>query len=353
MYHFFKYCTIFAFCIGIFACKKDITAKIESLNKPGEQFYFGEWVPVWVEATGMGESPYYDWTATGGMFENERTQHLRENLWIAPSEKGTFTVTASSNGASKSATMEVVRYFFDEFQSAYTINGNGWGASNSTTTLMDSTDAAVSRLQVASSSSSNGSVQRTFTTVPLGFPMCVRTRLSWTKHFKPGGEFYISLYFVQPLDNPTFPYIREIRLEVYPTVDPATTNNYQIRYETYTPSTNISNFSTSTSTLPGALPLKNPTTGMDPLFQMGDGQQKNFTISIDASNALSIYIDGNLWLQSNGIKDWLAYAKAHYPGFKDPVFKQYKMTFPGKDGSNATTMQMKSVYISNDGELLK
>lgn len=330
-----------------------MSAKIESLNKPGEEFYFGEWVPVWVEATGMGETPYYNWTATGGVFENDRTQHLRENLWIAPNKKGNYTVTASSNGASKSATMNVVRYFFDEFQSIYTTNGNGWGTSNAKGTLQNNTDTAASYYQLVSSSSSSGSMQRTFTTVPLSFPMCVRTRLSWTSHFKPNGEFYISLYFVQPLNNPTYPYIREIRLEVYPTVNPVTTNNYQIRYETYTPSTNVSMFSTSTSTLPNALPLKNPTNGKDPIFAMADGQQKSFTIAIDANNVLSVYVDGTLWIQSNGIKDWLTYAKATYTGFQDPVFKQYKMTFPGKDGSKVTTMLMKSVYISNDDEILK
>lgn len=349
----FKYCSIFALCVSVFSCKKDVTAKIESLDKPGEEFYFGEWVPVWVEATGMGETPYYNWTATGGVFENARTQHLRENLWIAPNQKGTYTVTASSNGASKSASMTVTRYFFDEFQSIYTLNGNGWSTSNSTNTLMDSTDADVSCLQVVSSSSSNGSVQRTFTTVPLGFPMCVRTRLDWEKYFKANGEFYISLYFVQPLNDPSYPYIREIRLEVYPTVNPATTNNYQVRYETYTPSTNVSKFSTDSSTLPDALPLISPVSGKNPMFKMAAGQYKNFTIAIDKDGVMTTYIDGNTWFQSNGIKDWLTYARAKYSGFQDPVFKQYKMTFPGKDGSKVTTMKMKSVYISNDDEILK
>ena len=77
-------------------------------------------------------------------------------------------------------------------------------------------------------------------------------------------------------------------------------------------------------------------------------------MSIDANNIFHAYVDGVLWFTSTGIKDWLTYAKATYPGFEDPVVKQYQVDFPAKESTNVgTTLVMKSLYINNNGEILK
>ena len=87
---------------------------------------------------------------------------------------------------------------------------------------------------------------------------------------------------------------------------------------------------------------------------MAEGELKNLSMSVDANYVFHAYVDGVLWFTSNGIKDWLEYAKATYPGFEDPVARQYQVDFPSKESSKpGTTIFMKNVYINNDGEILK
>ncbi|MEO8404184.1 MAG: hypothetical protein ABI480_06300 [Chitinophagaceae bacterium] len=343
-------------CLFAFSCKKKIDVKITSLNKAGEEFYFGEKVPVWASTAGDKNEISYDWTATGGSFDNYRTEHLFETLWIAPNTPGEYTVTATARNtgtsSSKSTAMKVTRYYFDEFQSAYTLNGNGWSTSNTSNNLITSTDTAGSRLELTASSTSAPNVRRTLNLAELKIPFSIRTRLGWKTYFRAAQTIVISLFFNQPAD-PTVPYIREIRWEIWPTVNAATTDNYQLRYETFVPSTNVSKFSTVGNVAPDPLPLISPVKGKNPDLVMANGQLKNLSFSIDADNVFSAYIEGNLWFTSTGIKDWLTYTKATYPGFKDPVAKEYRVAFPAKDANPGTVLVMKHVYINNDGQILK
>jgi hypothetical protein len=344
-------------CLLLFSCKKKVDISIDTLSKSGEEFYFGEKVPVWAGTTGDNRNISYQWTATGGTFDGFRTQNLFENLWIAPSVPGEYTVTATakSNGSSssKSTLMKVTRYYFDEFQSAYTLNGNGWSTSNTTNVLKNDTDPALSTLELTASSGSTPNIRRSLNLSELKIPFSVRTKLGWKKFFRSGSAISFRLFFNRPQANPEYPYIREIRCEVWPTANPATTDNYQIRYETFIPATNTSTFSAASNVVPNPLPLVSPVKGRLATLAMADGDTKSFSFSIDAENVFHAYIDGALWFTSNGIKDWLTYAKATYPGFADPVVKQYQVDFPAKSGSTGTTLFMKSLYINNDGEILK
>lgn len=358
MFNINKLLILLAVCTGAFSCKKDTGIQIESLNKGGSEFYFGEKVPVWASTNGDKDGIVYSWSATGGSFDGNRTQNLFENLWIAPNEPGeyTITVTAKNGGSSssKSTTVRVVRYYFDEFQSSYTLNGNGWSTSNSTNTLKTNTDAAQSTLELVSSSTSTPNIRRTLNLSELKAPLSIRTRLAWKTFFRAGQPFSISLFFIQP-SNPAIPYIREIRWEIWPTVDPVTTDNYQVRYETFIPATNTSKFSTVGNTVPNPLPLIEPVKGKLPALAMAANEFRNFSMSLDAGNVFHAYVDGNLWFTSDGIKDWLTYAKTTFQGFEDPIAKEYRVTFPARQtsGSAGTLMVMKHVYINNDGEILK
>jgi hypothetical protein len=353
----YQYILIFATCTLAFSCKKDKPVNITSLNKAGEEFYFGEKVPVWASTEGDKNGITYEWSATGGTFDGWRTQSLYENLWIAPNTAGEYTVsvTAKNDGSSstKSTQMRVTRYYFDEFQSTFTLNGNGWSTSNTSNSLVTSSDTSQSRLELTATSTSGPNVRRNLDLATLKIPFSIRTRLGWKNYFRANSTIVISLFFVQPT-NPTYPYIREIRWEIWPTVNPATTDNYQIRYETFVPATNTSKFSTVGNTVPNPLPLINPVKGRIPALAMAGGTYKNLSFSVDAGNVFHAYIDGALWFTSNGIKDWLAYAKTTYPGFEDPVAKEYRVAFPPKEATAAgTTIVMKHVYINNDGTILK
>lgn len=349
--------SLIAVCFFAFSCKKKMDVEIVSLNKAGQEFYFGERVPVWASTKGEKDEIRYSWSATGGTFDGWRTQDLYENLWIAPNVPGEYTITASAKNSgkasSKSTTMKVTRYYFDEFQSAYTLNGNGWSTSNTTNALKTNTDAALSTLELTASSTSAPNIRRNLNLAELKIPFSIRTRLAWKTYFRANSTIVISLFFDQP-DNPNIPFIREIRWEIWPTVNPATTDNYQIRYETFTPANNSSKFSTVGNTFPNPLPLITPVKGKRADLAMTNGTFKNLSFSIDASKVFHAYIDGVLWFTSNGIKDWLDNAKATYPGFQDPIAKEYRVAFPAKETTAVgTTLVMKSVYINNDGEILK
>lgn len=356
MYKAYNLFSIITVCALLFSCKKDANVTIDTLSKSGEEFYFGERVPVWAVVPGDKTDISYEWSATGGSFDGWRTQNLFENLWIAPSEPGEYTITAKAkNGgssASKSTTMKVTRYFFDEFQSIYTLNGNGWSQSNTSQSLVTDVDPAKSRLELTSSSSSGPNLRRSLNLSELKIPFSIRTVLGWKKHFEPGKAITISLYFAQPVGSSDIPYLREIRWEIFPTEPVATKDNYQIRYETFVPATNISKFSTAGNILPLPQLLTDPVKGKNPALSMADGGEKTLSFSIDAENVFHTYIDGNLWFTSNGIKDWLAYMKTTYPQFQNPLAKEFRISFPGK-GSVSSTIFVKSVYINNDGEILK
>jgi hypothetical protein len=349
---------IIALTLAAFSCKKATAVKIESLNKAGEEFYFGEKVPVWASTSGDDNGTSYKWEATGGSFDGFRTQDLFENLWIAPNVAGDYTITATAKSgggtSSKSTSMKVTRYYFDEFQSAYTLNGNGWSTSNTTNTNVTNTDTALSRLELTSSSTSGPNVRRNLDLAELKIPFSVRTRLGWKTFFRASSTIVISMFFNQP-SNPTYPYIREIRWEIWPTNNPATTNNFQIRYETFVPATNTSKFSTVGNVFPNPLPLISPVTGRSPIFSLANGQLKNFSFSIDANEVFHAYVGGTEWFTSTGIKDWLAGARAAYPGFQDPSPREYRVAFPARQTSSSTgtTLVMKHVYINNDGQILK
>jgi hypothetical protein len=150
--------------------------------------------------------------------------------------------------------------------------------------------------------------------------------------------------------------MREIRLEIWPTVNPATTDNYQIRFETFIPANaSSSKFSAVGAVLPAPQPLLTPIKGKKPEFAMANGAEKNISISIDAANVCHVYADGVLWFQSNGIKDWLAYCKTTYPGFEDPIVKEFRIAFPARANNNETgsTLFVNNVFINNDGTILK
>ncbi|MBZ4190613.1 PKD domain-containing protein [Niabella beijingensis] len=337
----------------LFSCKKNADIQIQSLSKSGEEFYFGEKVPVWAATSGDKDGIRYEWSATGGTFDGFRTQDLFENLWIAPAQAGEYTVTAKAkNGgsnSSRSTVMKVTRYFFDEFQSAYTFNGNGWSTSNTATpVLKNDVDPAKSTAELTASSSSTPNIRRTLNLAPLKLPFSIRTKLGWKNFYRDGSNMYFSLFFVQPAKT-EIPYIREIRWEIWPTANPAATDNYQIRYELFTPATNTSVWSGDANTLPAPLPLISPVKGKNVQLTLAKDELKSFTFSVDKNELFSTYVNGVLWFESDGLKKWLEYARATYPGYEEPLAKEYRITFPSKSGSTGTTISLKSVYINNDG----
>jgi len=358
------YNIIFLITISLFtlSCKKE-KIEIETLSKAGGEFYYGEKVPVWAGTQGDLDGMSYEWKCTDGYFDGWRTQNLFENLWIAPNKVGEYTVTATAkNGSassSRSMTMKVARYYFDEFENNYTLNGAGWSQSNTSQVFVNDNDPNKSRIELTASSTSGPNIRRSLNLADLKIPFSIRTKLGWKGFFRSGQAITISLYFKQPTTNPAIPYLREIRWEIWPTANPATADNYQIRYETFIPanstSSKFSSNDNTAQTLPNPLPLINPVKGKKLDLSMADGVEKNISFSIDENNVFYAYVDGVSWFESNGIKDWLTYCKANYPNFEDPIAKEFRVAFPAKANSNekGSTVFLNSVYINDDGEILK
>lgn len=348
-------------CVIAVSCKKDNEVEIVTLSKAGEEFYFGEKVKVWAGTQGGDNTTVsYKWTATGGIFDGWRTQNLFENLWIAPAQIGEYTVTATAdrNGgtSSRSTKLKVTRYFFDEFQSKFAFDGNGWAQADLTNSQIMDNDPLKSRIEITANAVNKSAIlRRDLNLAPLNIPFSVRAKLGWKGFFRTGQPIIVSLFFKQPAENTNQPFLREIRWEYYPTVDPATTDSYQIRYETFIPSSGKSTFSTATAVLPAPLPLITPIKGKSPIFKSVADQEKTLAFAIDANNVFTAYVDGTEWFSSNGIKDWLAYCKANYPGFKEPLASRFQISYPGKANANekGTTGFINSVYITNDGTVLK
>jgi len=336
------------------SCKKEKYVEIVNLTKKGTEFYYGERVEVWTGTEGDARDITYDWTCTGGYFYGSHTQHLFENLWIAPAEPGEYTVTATArNGgssSSRSTTMNVKWYFFDEFQTS--ISTTGWTTTNATAVLSANQDPALSLVEFRPTGTLGARLAKQLDHHPLTIPFSMKTTLGWRTHFRAGQAIFIRLLFKQPLGNFNYPYLREIRWEYWPI---STANNYRIRYELYTPATNTSQWSVQGNVLPAPPALIDPTQGRNTIFSAAEHEEKTLAFSVDADHVFHAHVNGQIWFQSNAIKEWLAYAKATYPGFEDPVGSYIEYTAPTLTAADQTPTRIfiNGVYISTDGSILR
>jgi hypothetical protein len=354
------------------SCKKDTMVEMTSLNKLGDEYYFGERVLMWASTEGELDGMTYEWKATGGSFDGFRTQNRFENVWIAPTTPGEFVVTATAkNGNStstRSTNMRVTRYFFDEFQNAtFMFRGQGWLQSNLLNSnsgsdfipvVSNASTPELSTVDISNASTSGPNMRRLLNLAELKAPFSVKTKLGWKNFFRTGQPITISMFFVQPARNTNRPHIREIRWSFNPNA--ATGNNFQIRYEIFTPATGIATFSGNSGVFPSPEPLTNPTAGFNAnngrnaIFTLANGQQKAFTFSLTSDYEFIAHVDGVEWFRSNGIKDWITKAKAQWPDFEDPIGREFRIAIPARANANetATTVAVNSVYINNDGTIL-
>jgi hypothetical protein len=362
----YKILYFIAICMIATSCKKQEDIEIVSLTKLGDEFYFGERVLVYAPTTGDKDGVSYDWEATGGTFIGSRTQDRFENLWQAPSDTGTYYITVRAKKGktttSRTTKMRVSKYFFEDFKNSFATAGAGWASSNTVdVTYLGPVSNGIKLTATGSGSATSNPGTPNFRKaleIPLKIPFSVRTTLGWSNFFRTDQPYFIGLLFKQPLANRTSPYIREIRLEIWPQL--ASGNNYRLRFETFVPSTGTSRFTSGTPTVANPVPLtltgNSGGNGRRADFLTASDQTKTFSISIDKDNVLTVHVDGVLWITSNGIKDWLTFAKANYPNFEDPEMREYRITWPARPSYlelSGSTILVKSVHINNNDEILK
>ncbi|MDR1380318.1 MAG: hypothetical protein LBJ47_02450, partial [Tannerella sp.] len=250
---------ILIFAAALTAACENEPVEIFTLGKAGDYFYFGEKVQVWTGVDANLHHVTYDWECTGGQFDGVRTQHLFENLWIAPDKPGEYLITVTARTGSDSdvrqTKMLVTGYFAEDFDYG-SKNPAGWASSNTTLAYEDlNVNGATDKIVrvPATSNSANPQLRRSMTGVPLTPPFSVRTKMMYAGYKAVTGTndvtaanfpTYLSLTFVQPATNPEKPYIREIRWEFCP---PAgnTGRNWRLRMESYTPAVGRSVWATA------------------------------------------------------------------------------------------------------------
>jgi hypothetical protein len=345
---------ILGICVaGLFsACEKEDAVEILTLGKAGDYFYFGEKVPVWTGVDGDRTAITYNWECTGGNFDGWRTQHLFENLWIAPTEAGEYTVTVTAKNGSKSDSrqtkMKVVNYFTDNFEYG-SKNPAAWAVSNTTleygSSVGDPNDKTV--IIPSTSNTADAQFRRTLTGVPLVPPFSIRTKMMYTGYktvtnvTASNGATFFSIFFVQPTTNTDKPYIRELRWEFCPPAA-GTNDNWRLRMESFLPATSKSVWATNAgNNNPIPAPFLATIQGRNALLNFAANQYHTFTLTVDADWNFSAYVDGNAFvLKSDAMKRFVT---ANGLNHLNMQVREFRLTTPRKSASSAANTEVRWV----------
>ncbi len=287
---------IIFFSVILFGCsKEDGEVTIDSLYKNGSEFFQGQKIQVWVGAqvSDLSEANY-KWECDGGYFSGP--VGLFQNVWVAPRQAGDYLVTCTvecqGKSEKRSTKMTVGEYFFDKFSVAST---------NFSTSNFNTTYANGEVLLVGSKSNTRGSYRRDFGDTALYNPFTYSADMAWrTKYKNATSSMYYRLAFNKPVrydGSKVKSYVREIRLEIWPTAT-GTAKNYSLDYEVFN-----SEFSTSTWT--------NIVSGRKPEFVFTDGAKaadkkgmRPISISVDADFNIVVTLDALKVLETPAIKNW-------------------------------------------------
>jgi hypothetical protein len=280
----------------IFGCKKDNgSVQIDSVYKNGSEFFQKQKVQVWVGAQVNDlSSTTYTWECDGGSFSGPTG--LFQTVWVAPIKQGEYNVscTVECNGVSekRSTKMVVGQYFFDKF---------GVASTNFTLSNFTATYANGEVLLVGSKSATRGSFRREFGDTALLNPFTYKADMAWRVKYKGAtSSMYYRLQMNKPLrydGTKVKQYIREVRLELWPTAT-GTTNNYALSFETFN-----SEFSLSTWTT--------ILTGRNTAFVFTDGSKasdlkgmRTISIGVNSDFKTTVSMDGTNILESDALKTW-------------------------------------------------
>lgn len=290
------YILLFLLAGLISGCKKDDgMVRIDTVSKNGSEFFQGQKVQVWVgvEVSDLANATY-NWECDEGAFSGPGG--LFQTVWVAPRKSGDFTVscTVNCNGKSekRSAKMTVGAYFFDKF---------GIASTNFTLSNFNATYANGEVMLVGSKASTRGSFRREFGDTALFNPFTFKADMAWRVKYKSvTSSMYYRMQFNKPVrwdGTKLKQYVREIRLEIWPT-STGTANNYTLSYEVFS-----SEFSMSTWTT--------IETGRKTPFVFTDGSKASdgkgmrpIAISVAADFKINVSLDGVLVLTNDAVKLW-------------------------------------------------
>ncbi|MDR2627919.1 MAG: hypothetical protein LBC40_07795 [Dysgonamonadaceae bacterium] len=269
------------------ACKDEENLEITSLSKGGNTFYFGEKVPVWTMLCSNPGNVSYDWECTGGVFDGHSTQHLFENLWIAPHQPGEYTVqvTANLDGQSESrqTSMKVTNFYTDTFDD--TRNPAGWVTSGATAiwnvgaltiqNLNDTREAAIYKVVSVSDD--------------LKPPFSLQMQMNYSAYrtgvtnVGSASGITLRIAFSQPPVNPEKPFVQYLSWIFCPV---ATGNNAQLVVSAYTPEIGRSSTAYSVAT-------------RDARLSFPSNETHVITLTLDSDLLLTASCDGQAIIDKN------------------------------------------------------
>lgn len=286
----------FAILLILVGCTDDAFVKIDSIYKYGAEFYQGQKIQVWVGVeTSNPREAIYEWSCDGGSFSGPA--YFNQTVWIAPKQQGEYTVSCkvTCNGKSdiRSTLMKVNEYFFENFDFASSL----FTATSATATFTPGSSEAY---LVGSLPNTRAYYSLALADTALFPPITLKADVAWRVKFKASSSLLWRLVFAKPIrrdGTKVKKYIREIKLETWPTVA-TSVKNYALSYEVYS-----SEFGLSTWVVVEE--------GSKPEFTMSNGLlatdkrgMRAIMSSIDGSNKVSFSIDGVKVLETNVIQDW-------------------------------------------------
>lgn len=275
--------------------KEEGSVAIVSLYKNGSEFFQGQKVPVWVGAQVSDlASTTFEWKCDGGSFSGPKG--LFQNVWVAPRKAGDYLVscTVACNGKSetKSVKMTVGQYFFDRFS----VTSSNFSVSNFTATYANG-----EVMLVGSKSNTRGSFRREFGDTALFNPFTYKSDMAYRVKYKNAtSSMYYRLQFNKPArydGTKVKQYIREIRLEIWPTAT-GTTNNYSLQYEVFSSEFSMSTWTTVESGRKAAFVFTDGSKAPDKLGM------RPISLSVKSDFKIVITLDGASVLESDAIKNW-------------------------------------------------
>jgi hypothetical protein len=276
------------------ACKDEESIEITSLSKGGDTFYFGEKVPVWTMLRSNPGNVSYDWECTGGVFDGHSTQHLFENLWIAPHQAGEYTVQVTANlddrSESRQTSMKVTNFYTDTFEDIR--NPYGWVASGGvflwnvgSLTIQNSSDTR--DVGLAKELTAADDLKPPFSIQVQSNYSAYRTGVSSVSSSSGIG---LRIEFAQPSGNPEKPYVNSLRWFFCPT---ATNNNHQLLIYQTIPEN-------------GAATLMHNSTSRSNFLAFPANELHTFTITIREDLQLLISIDGEILFDTDLLRNFVA-----------------------------------------------
>nr|WP_294896644.1 hypothetical protein [uncultured Pedobacter sp.] len=336
------YISFITVLVILVSCKKDKDSfvKVESLSKNGDEFFFGEKVPVWVAVKQNQEedktyvSPVtYKWECDGGKLLG--LPGLAENLWEAPREAGkyTITITVTKDGKTdiRKTEMFVSSYFFDRFSSSTT----AW--KNNDTKVSQNKTLGRMELEVSKADKFTGNFRYEFNDPELKAPFSASADIGWFDKYpttklnnnKSENNTWWRFQLNRPPQDKIF--IEDIRFEFWPVgtrigSNPASNANFR-----YT----VRNLNTGAATTFN-FPINNPA------FTFANGQSKKMVFTLTTDHLVIVYIDGvevyrtdalKLWREANGSKDpvYVFSWRYEYPQLAKMFIDNAVFTNDGKD----------------------